>query len=207
MVPKEMVIEKLNMLAHPEGGYYVETYRSTESVQPSDRRGSRSASTGILFLLGQGDVSHLHRIKSDEMWHFHQGAPFTVFELDETTQTIRLTQLGHNIFKGEQLQYVVKANTWFGAYLTDPTAEYGLVGCTVAPGFDFADFELANRDHLLQSFPALAANAAMRETLTRLTVDPSTLVPTTSNRRRLSSAGHEDEVLPAPGLDVPTLGS
>lgn len=198
-VPMEMIIEKLNMLPHPEGGYYVETYRASENVQASNGRGLRSASTGILFLLGKGDVSHLHRIQSDEMWHFHQGATLTVFELEEETSTIRFTQLGSNLFKGERLQHVVKANTWFGAYLTDPDAEYGLVGCTVAPGFDFADFELAHRDRLCEQFPAVA------DSIRRLTVDPATLTRPAVERRR--SSGSIEESLPAPGPDAEVLGS
>lgn len=197
----DMVIEKLCMLPHPEGGYYVETYRSSESVEASNGRGLRSASTGILFLLGTEDVSHLHRIQSDEMWHFHQGGTLTIFELDEATSSIRATHLGSNIFKGEQLQYVVKANTWFGAYLSDPSAsEYALVGCTVAPGFDFADFELAHRDELIRLFPSA------RDAIQRLTVDPATLNQPPALRRRRSS-GAAEESLPQPGLDVEPLGS
>lgn len=149
---KEQIVQTLSMQPHPEGGYYVETFRSATTVETE--RGTRAASTAILFLLGKNDKSHMHRIKSEEVWHFHAGGPLAIIELKEDTQSYSLTVLGSNILNGEKLQHVVPANTWFGSYPYDENSAYSLVGCTVAPGFDFADFELAqNREDLYKPFP------------------------------------------------------
>lgn len=193
---KEDLLVHLHLLPHPEGGYYAETYRATEMVNCSDGRGLRAASTSILFLLGQGDVSHLHRIKSDEMWNYHHGGSLVIFELNEETKSFRSTILGPDVIKGQVLQYVVPANTWFGAYLDDPEAEYSLVGCTVAPGFDFADFELGDRAKLIAAFPGAI------DPINRLTDNPE-LAPVAPLQRAASKEGS----LPDPGLDVPPLGS
>ena len=125
------------MSPHPEGGWYAETYRSNLMVETA--RGPRPASTCIFFLLAEGQVSHLHRIQSDEMWHFYQGEALEIVELDKDGQLVR-TQLDTNA-----PQHLVKAGRWFGSR---PMGAYALVGCTVAPGFDFADFELASPDQL-----------------------------------------------------------
>lgn len=148
---KEELIARFGMLPHPEGGYYVETHRSSMNI--STPHGERSASTGILFLLGRTDVSHLHRIKSEEMWHYYAGGSIVIFELVEETKSFRSTILGPNVLDGEVIQYVVPPNTWFGSYVHDQSAAYSLVGCTVAPGFDFEDFELAKREDLIAEFP------------------------------------------------------
>jgi hypothetical protein len=152
VLEKERIVEALHMQPHPEGGYYVETFRSSTNVETD--RGSRAASTAILFLLGKGDKSHLHRIKSEEVWHFHSGGPLAIIELKEDIKSFSLTVLGPNILRGEKLQHVVPANTWFGSYPYDEESPFSLVGCTVAPGFIFEDFELAqNREELTQLFP------------------------------------------------------
>jgi uncharacterized protein len=152
---KEELIEQLKMVKHPEGGYFVETYRSAEIIEPNDGRGGRPASTGIYFLIGKNDRSHLHRIKSDEMWHYYLGGSLTIFEMNGSTKSFKRTVLGPDVIRGEVLQYVVPANTWFGSYLTAPEEhEWSLVGCTVSPGFDFADFELGSREYLVAEFPA-----------------------------------------------------
>ncbi|RYG95481.1 cupin domain-containing protein [archaeon] len=132
---KEEVIKKFNMQQHPEGGYYVETFRSNITVQTPI--GERCASTAILFLLGQGDCSNLHRIRGEEAWHYYAGGPIAIVEQVEGSKTFNTTILGPNIEIGHKLQHVVPANVWFGAYVDHPHAEYSLVGCTVAPGFDF----------------------------------------------------------------------
>lgn len=148
-------IDKLHLQAHPEGGYFAETYRSTEFVQaghlPERFGGRRSFSTGIYFLLQNPEFSALHRIKSDEMWHFYAGSTLLVYVI-EPGGTLEIIRLGNNPQAGEQFQAVVKAGCWFGS---KPEKEntYALVGCTVAPGFDFADFEMAERKELLQQFP------------------------------------------------------
>ena len=124
----------------------METYRSSENV-PTER-GERSASTAIYFLITPGSVSRLHRILSDEVWHFYAGGPLEVVELIDGKA--KITKIG--LEDGCIPQYVVKAGTWFGSYPCEGS-KYSLVGCTVAPGFDFQDFELGSRAKLLADFP------------------------------------------------------
>ena len=133
----DKLIERLAMQPHPEGGWYAETYRSEMMMETV--RGPRPASTAIYFLLEEGQVSHLHRIASDELWHFYQGEALEIIEIDEVGQLIK-TRLD-----AQQPQHLVKAGRWFGS---KPLGAFALVGCTVAPGFDFADFELASLNHL-----------------------------------------------------------
>jgi uncharacterized protein len=148
-------IDKLIMQAHPEGGFYKETYRAEEVISksglPNRFSGDRNFSTAIYFLLRSQDTSAFHRIQSDELWHFHAGSTLSIYQLNESGLTIKL--LGSDLDKGESLQVVVPANTWFGAKVNEPES-YTLAGCTVAPGFDFSDFELASRVELLKNFPA-----------------------------------------------------
>lgn len=147
----EQLIARFNMLPHPEGGYYCETYRSELSITAHHSNSTRSASTGIYFLLTAGNFSALHRIKSDELWHFYLGDAIEVVELSPDGQW-HVTRVGNNIEAGEVPQHVVKAGHWFGSRVV-PGKEFGLVGCTVAPGFDFADFELASRESLMIDYP------------------------------------------------------
>ncbi len=148
-------VERYQMLPHLEGGYFAETYRSSEKIPatalPKRFSGDRSFSTGIYFLLENHHFSALHRIQSDEMWHFYAGGPLEVYviHLDGCLEVIRV---GANPDNGEVFQVVVPAGVWFGAKPA-PTSTYSLVGCTVAPGFDFNDFELANRTDLLALYP------------------------------------------------------
>ncbi len=148
-------IETLELKPHPEGGFYKESYRSDGSIPkeglPEDFSGSRSFATGIYFLLASGNVSHFHRIKSDEMWHFYAGGPLTVHVIDQMGVLFHI-KLGSDIGAGEQLQGLVKAGCWFGASV-DNQDDFALVGCTVSPGFDFEDFEMATRDDLLSLYP------------------------------------------------------
>ena len=154
----ENLIERLELAPHPEGGWYRETYRSGETITADalpERFGSdRSFCTAIYFLLGKNDVSALHCIKSDEMWHFYAGAPLTV-HLISASGEYRTITLGPDLAGCETYQAVVPAGCWFGAEVTG-SGDYSLVGCTVAPGFDFADFEMANLDDLLKQFPGHA---------------------------------------------------
>lgn len=133
-------VDLLKMTPHPEGGFYKECFRSNQSIQYPGFEGERSVSTSIYFLLEKGQTSALHRIKSDEIWYFHDGQSLEIIELDIEGNEI-ITLLGKNISRGERLQHVVPANTWFGARLAEGS-EYCLVGCQVSPGFDFRDFEL-----------------------------------------------------------------
>jgi predicted cupin superfamily sugar epimerase len=139
------LIEKLNLKPHPEGGFYRETYRSTVL------HGEHSVSTAIYFLLSKGDVSHLHRITSDEIWHFYAGGALEITEI-LPDKTMKKTILGSDFENGQTPQYCVSAGHWFGAAPCEGT-DFALVGCTVAPGFSFEDFELGDRQELLIQFP------------------------------------------------------
>lgn len=153
--PPKYWIEHYKMQTHPEGGYFAETYRSTEKIPqnalPSRFKGERSFATGIYFLLESHHISALHRIKSDEMWHFYAGCPLDVFMIDEAGN-LTVFRLGNNPENGEVFQAVVPAGVRFGS---KPTLlnSYSLVGCTVSPGFDFEDFEMKSRGELLEMFP------------------------------------------------------
>lgn len=145
------IIEKLHLKPHPEGGYYSETYKSAETVLNSEGN-NRSICTAIYYLLENDDKSHFHHIKSDELWFFHQEEPLEiVMLLNGEAKTIFL---GNDIPNGEIPQAIIPANTWFAAKIKSGKG-YSLVSCTVAPGFDFADFELAKREDLVKQYPQL----------------------------------------------------
>lgn len=147
--------EKLNMNVHPEGGFFKETYRSDESVHskhlPERFTGDRNFSTSIYYLLENDQYSRLHRIKSDEMWHFYDGSGLNIFEIDANGNAA-VHKLGLNIEEGQSPQVLIKAGNWFGAKVNRPES-FCLAGCTVSPGFDFEDFELGERNFLLEKFP------------------------------------------------------
>lgn len=149
-------IEKYNLLDHPEGGYYAETYRSFDTIPqnalPAGFTGNRSFSTGIYFLLEKHNFSAFHKIRSDEMWHFYQGEALEIFVIYPVSGKLDVIKLGDNPDNGETFQAVVPANTWFASRPASGS-KYALVGCTVAPGFDFEDFEMADRETLQASFP------------------------------------------------------
>jgi uncharacterized protein len=159
-------VSRLNLQPHPEGGYYAETYRSPETVAtahlPARYGGDRSFATGIYFLIPGGAFSALHRIQSDEMWHFYAGSRLTVYVIHPEGRLEEI-HLGPDFAAGETFQAVVPAGCWFGSKVPDAQG-YALVGCTVAPGFDFADFELADRSALTRQFPH---HAAVIQALTR----------------------------------------
>lgn len=143
-------IEQLELQPHPEGGWYRETWRADVLVPTA--HGERSAGTAILYLLERGQVSAFHRIRSDEVWLHHAGAGLQIPCLGAEGLTVQ--RLGLRSARGERPQVVVPAGNWFGARL-DPGAEehFALVSCTVAPGFDFADFEMASPDAMRAEFP------------------------------------------------------
>ncbi|MVM32356.1 hypothetical protein GO755_20080 [Spirosoma sp. HMF4905] len=151
-------VRLLNMQPHPEGGYFAEMYRSAESISkaalPNRFGGDRSFSTAIYFLLENHHISTLHRIQSDEVWHFYAGGPLEIFVISPTG-ALTVIRLGNRLNQGEVFQAVVPAGCWFGSkpILTPEGPSFSLVGCTVAPGFDFNDFEIADRGILLQEFP------------------------------------------------------
>jgi predicted cupin superfamily sugar epimerase len=147
------LIAALGLLPHPEGGHYRETFRAAPLPFDLPGRGSRAASTAIYYLLGAGDFSAFHRVRSDEVWHHYAGAPLELFLLCETpaASAERMIRLGPNVLAGEVPQAVVEAGVLQAARPTG--SGFSLCGCTVAPGFDFSDFEIPNRDALLARFP------------------------------------------------------
>ena len=136
-------IERLRLQEHPEGGWFVESFRDDRVIE------ARSASTAIYFLLEKDKPSHFHRIQSAEMWHFYAGDPLVVHQLRVDTG-YQTHMLGSSWGRGEGFQAVVPAHSWFAA---ESLGDYSLVGCTVAPGFEFADFELAEQEPLCDQFP------------------------------------------------------
>lgn len=147
--------DKLELISHVEGGAFKEVYRSA-MVLPQEKLtkehlGDRNASTGIYFLLEYGEFSAFHRIASDELWHFYDGDTLTVYEIKASGALIKHL-LGKDIDAGEQPQIVIEAGSWFGSRV-EVEGGYTLCGCTVAPGFDFADFELADREKLSEAYP------------------------------------------------------
>lgn len=149
--------EKLQLTQHVEGGSFRETYRAPLVLQQP--AGPRAASTGIYFLLEDGEFSAFHRIAYDEMWHFYDGVTLHIYEI-KRDGTLHVHRLGRDIAQGEQLQLVIPAGSWFASSVEE-TGGFALVGCTVAPGFDFADFELAERAALSQLFPQHAGLIGM----------------------------------------------
>lgn len=151
----ETWIKHLQLNHHVEGGWYSEVYRSAltipEQVLTPVFPGDRSACTHIYFLLEKENFSAFHRIRSDEIWHFYSGDPITVYEID-TSGNLTAHLLGNDPSKGHSLCCVIKANSWFASRVANG-GEYGLAGCTVAPGFDFNDFELAFSKELSTQFP------------------------------------------------------
>ena len=149
-------IRALHLRAHPEGGYFRETYRAAEQLGPAQlperfEGGRRALSTAIYYLLEGQQRSLIHRIKSDELWHFHAGDPLVLYVFDGDGG-MRRTVLGLDMEAKQTLQAVVPAGMWFGAALAEG-GRYALVGCTVSPGFDFADFEMGERRALLEAYP------------------------------------------------------
>jgi len=148
-------IKQLELQPHPEGGYYKETYRSAACIHaavfPGQFPDKRSFLTSIYYLLEQGDCSVFHRIKSAECWHFYAGHTLLIHVI-EHHGTYSCIRLGNNLAEGETFQFVVPANTWFASEPA-PNSSFSLAGCTVAPGFDFANFEIGSKANLLDSFP------------------------------------------------------
>ncbi len=151
----EEIISHLNLKPHPEGGYFRETYRSdnyiNEDSLTSNYEGKRNYSTCIYFLLTSNIFSAFHRIQQDEIWHFYSGSPIRLHTISETGIHSEFI-IGNDFAKEQVPQLVVTGGFWFGAEVINPN-DYSLVGCTVAPGFDFADFELPTRQKLISLFP------------------------------------------------------
>ncbi len=150
----QQLIDELNLLPHSEGGYYKEIYRSADDMVVPERFGGinqlRPSSTMIYYLLNQDNFSAFHRIKSDEIWLFLEGAPLLVHTLDKNTKAHSINKIGSTL-SGLSPTYVVNKENWFAAEVEDKES-YSLVSCIVSPGFDFKDFELAKRKTLLDEY-------------------------------------------------------
>lgn len=155
MERSKFLIDKLNLIPHPEGGYYKEIYRADEIIPKGiidDFSGNRNLSTSIYYMLVTNDVSHLHKIKSDEIWHFYEGSAI-IIHLIKSNGNYEKFVLGNNP-PTENFQVIIPKNNLFAAELKDKSS-YALVGCTVAPGFHFDDFTLAERNRLIEDYPKL----------------------------------------------------
>jgi predicted cupin superfamily sugar epimerase len=142
-------IDKLNLQPHPEGGYYKEVYRSEENIEgtllPGNRKGVRFVCTAIYFLLEGNDFSAFHRIKSDEIWHFYDGTPLMIYSIDKKGK------LKEYLLSNDSPMQIIPKEEWFSAELIDKSS-FALVGCTVAPGFDFVDFEMGDKSEMIKLY-------------------------------------------------------
>ncbi len=155
MTKADYYIEKLGLNSHVEGGAFKEIYRSSLSISknnlPKEFNGDRNVSTAIYFLLKRGQFSALHKIAADEMWHFYDGEALYIYEITQLGE-LKKHLLGKDLEKGQSFTCIIKAGSWFGSRCEVENG-FSLVGCTVAPGFDFEDFILAKREDLLIEFP------------------------------------------------------
>lgn len=155
MTDARRIIDSLGLRPHPEGGYYRETYRADETLQshslPQRYGGPRSFCTAIYYLLTSEDCSSMHRVKSDELFHFYLGDPVEMLLLfpDGTGKSVIL---GPDVLKGMHLQCAVPREVWQGCRLAGK-GQFALMATTVSPGFEFDDFELGNRDELVRLYP------------------------------------------------------
>jgi predicted cupin superfamily sugar epimerase len=148
-------VQKLELIKHPEGGYFREIYRAAEMIyiDPPSKKIRRNYSTSIYFLLNGSQVSKFHKLKSDELWHFYDGDSIIIHIINENGE-LSQQYLGRNFEQGEAFQTVIGKNNWFAAEVKDKRS-FALVGCTVSPGFDFSDFEFGKRNELVNKYPKL----------------------------------------------------
>lgn len=156
MISVEEIIQQLGMEPHPEeGGYFVETYKSEEVIAraglPQRYPSARALGTAIFYMLTPDSCSALHRLRSDEIFHFYLGDPATMLQLHPDGSSEALT-LGQDIRQGERLQVVVPRGTWQGSCLRQG-GQFALLGCTLAPGFEYQDYEAGSREELLKEYP------------------------------------------------------
>ena len=156
------LVKDLELLPHPEGGFYRETHRSTITVRTEQGSQDKSALTTIYYLLKGSDFSSWHRIRSDESWFFHDGCDLSIYWFDGEGE-LRTEQLGT---EAKNFQVTIRANTWFAAQPKKQDS-FVLVSCAVAPGFDFADFEIATRENLLRQYGTSEQHALKIQALTR----------------------------------------
>ena len=152
----EQIIKRFKMQPlRQEGGFFIETYRAAEvlkkGILPAGLSGDRNLSSVILYLLTARTISLMHRLKYDEMFHFYLGNPVTMLQLHPDGSSEIIT-LGHDILNEQKVQVLVPKGTWQGAFV-QPGGKFSLMGCSVAPGFDEADFELGDRETLLAKYP------------------------------------------------------
>lgn len=151
----DYLIEKLKLEPHPEGGYFREVYRADELIKlehlPDRYKVDHTFSTSIYYLLKGDQVSTFHRLKSDELWNFYTGSSLTLYVISDVGEYSKI-KLGSNLENGEVFQTVIPSGSLFGATVNDKSS-FSLVGCVVAPGFEFSDFELGKREELLKQFP------------------------------------------------------
>jgi len=149
------IINKLNLKEHPEGGYFSETYRSELKIPTrvlgDDYNGDRNCATCIYFMLTSEKFSAFHKINQDEIWHYYKGVSLQLHIISKEGN-YSFVMIGNDFDKNEVPQYMVKGGDWFAAEVLEKDS-YTLVGCTVSPGFDFADFVLPKRENLIQLFP------------------------------------------------------
>src|SRR4051812_48690739 len=152
------LIEKFHLMPNPEGGHFIEFYRDKSVIKkaglPDNFDGDRSFSTAIYYLLEGKEFSSLHRLKSDEGWHYYTGnTGVKIYEI-KTDGELIIHNLGNNLYKGENFVFFIEKGSWFGAELSDQSNNnFALIGCTVAPGFENADIELAKFEPLSKQFP------------------------------------------------------
>jgi len=155
MITPQQLVQQYALQPHPEGGWYKETYRSRESIPqvglPDRFHGERVFSTAIYFLLPQGNFSAFHKIKSDECWHFYAGEALLIYVIQQDG-SLDIIELGNEINKRQSFQCIVPANCWFASRPAIGSS-FCFTGCTVAPGFNFADFELADATSLSNLYP------------------------------------------------------
>ncbi len=149
-ISPEQIIRAFQLLPHPEGGHYREIFRSTDTVQTTDGRGTRSALTLIHFLLCQGETSAWHKVLSDETWHWRGGSPLELWLMDPDMQTAHQQIIGPLGEAASVSTYVVPARWWQAAR---PVGGWSMVECAVAPGFDFADFTMLRDDPAASALP------------------------------------------------------
>ena len=150
----EQIIDLLKLQPHPEGGYFRETYRSTGEIAGENLKGyegKRNFATSIYFLLTSDSFSAFHKVIQDETWHFYEGNALKIHMISPQGEYSSVI-VGKNLKDGEVFQFTVPGGYWFAAEVIAPNT-YALVGCTVAPGFDFRDFTLAKQSELIEKFP------------------------------------------------------
>ena len=153
----EEVISYYDLIPHVEGGFYHRTYRSEinipKSLLPERFEDDRSLSSTILYLIPAFVASKLHKLKSDETWHFYMGNSFTLTELHNNGE-VRQVKMGNRLLNEFKVQHLVHYGCWFGGHVNlDGPFSFSLLGCTISPGFDEQDFELAEKDTMLKRFP------------------------------------------------------